>query len=447
MIVGTNRSTICKPISHCKQQKVAISKVASQTVTNSKVQDSKIKAPQQSLLLQTLGVCAGNMLLCGFAHASSALVVESEQTNSLPYFLLVGALLAFGAVNGFFTVMKTAVDKSTENQLLGKALARHKSFVATSSESSNAQNPSSSKTANQTENAQSIESNNRAKSLQTQFKQGLGKSGIAQWSYDEPPKEFGRAYQSFTQPSQPVVYTNQIIAQNVMEYMTYYTLQNVFVPWNEDRSLAPHVLQAEFQKNFGKVGACAWGRKEATEKVPGAEYSRAYSTETQASEPVSEQTHYQYVVSRDEAQYQQQQQQDLLQNSKYDLGEQQLSFLAQMALEASRQVEEMKTEDRSISAHVMQSEFSGTVGRTGSVAHKVKQQNKLEQLQQVQRAYAVETVTSAPVSVEAEQQKVEETKSKNPIIRLLQAIINFFKWLLSLIFGKGDSGSNKPVAA
>eukprot|EP01025_Chloroclados_australasicus_P062293 TRINITY_DN817_c0_g1_i2.p1 TRINITY_DN817_c0_g1~~TRINITY_DN817_c0_g1_i2.p1 ORF type:complete len:426 (-),score=53.51 TRINITY_DN817_c0_g1_i2:299-1576(-) len=425
MIVGTNRSTICKPISHCKQQKVAISKVASQTVTNSKVQDSKIKAPQQSLLLQTLGVCAGNMLLCGFAHASSALVVESEQTNSLPYFLLVGALLAFGAVNGFFTVMKTAVDKSTENQLLGKALARHKSFVATSSESSNAQNPSSSKTANQTENAQSIESNNRAKSLQTQFKQGLGKSGIAQWSYDEPPKEFGRAYQSFTQPSQP----------------------NVFVPWNEDRSLAPHVLQAEFQKNFGKVGACAWGRKEATEKVPGAEYSRAYSTETQASEPVSEQTHYQYVVSRDEAQYQQQQQQDLLQNSKYDLGEQQLSFLAQMALEASRQVEEMKTEDRSISAHVMQSEFSGTVGRTGSVAHKVKQQNKLEQLQQVQRAYAVETVTSAPVSVEAEQQKVEETKSKNPIIRLLQAIINFFKWLLSLIFGKGDSGSNKPVAA
>eukprot|EP01025_Chloroclados_australasicus_P062294 TRINITY_DN817_c0_g1_i3.p1 TRINITY_DN817_c0_g1~~TRINITY_DN817_c0_g1_i3.p1 ORF type:complete len:382 (-),score=47.55 TRINITY_DN817_c0_g1_i3:299-1444(-) len=381
MIVGTNRSTICKPISHCKQQKVAISKVASQTVTNSKVQDSKIKAPQQSLLLQTLGVCAGNMLLCGFAHASSALVVESEQTNSLPYFLLVGALLAFGAVNGFFTVMKTAVDKSTENQLLGKALARHKSFVATSSESSNAQNPSSSKTANQTENAQSIESNNRAKSLQTQFKQGLGKSGIAQWSYDEPPKEFGRAYQSFTQPSQP----------------------NVFVPWNEDRSLAPHVLQAEFQKNFGKVGACAWGRKEATEKVPGAEYSRAYSTETQASEP--------------------------------------------MALEASRQVEEMKTEDRSISAHVMQSEFSGTVGRTGSVAHKVKQQNKLEQLQQVQRAYAVETVTSAPVSVEAEQQKVEETKSKNPIIRLLQAIINFFKWLLSLIFGKGDSGSNKPVAA
>eukprot|EP01023_Acetabularia_acetabulum_P008955 TRINITY_DN13945_c0_g1_i12.p1 TRINITY_DN13945_c0_g1~~TRINITY_DN13945_c0_g1_i12.p1 ORF type:complete len:450 (-),score=74.80 TRINITY_DN13945_c0_g1_i12:513-1862(-) len=395
-----------------------------------------------------LGACTGQLIFTQMAQASTA-AVDIQQSGSLPYILLFGALLAAGTLNGLMSVVKTAVDKSSEKELLEKALNRHQSFVGQTQEQNQTQNVDENKAGVQKWQAlkQAAKRSQSTLPMTAQFQQGIGKSGIAAKLKKQNQEQFklqkdnlGRAYAVATEASKPVVY----------------------VLWNEDRETSAHVLQAQLSKNFGKVMNASWG-VQSSEQVQ-KETTRAYAVETQPSDMRQkiiwdeDRTLSAHVLqSRSSENFGKSMFASWNPTSNAESAAQQKCTRAYaqqtkpsqpMATNLGKEIHEILSEDRCVAAHVMQSGFCGLCGKVGFAAYS---QQKLQQNEKVSRAYAVYTVPSQLVSLQ--QLAKEETEllhqqnqAKNPLVQLFLAIINFFKWLLSLIFGGGNNNS-KPATA
>eukprot|EP01026_Neomeris_dumetosa_P014086 TRINITY_DN1503_c0_g1_i3.p1 TRINITY_DN1503_c0_g1~~TRINITY_DN1503_c0_g1_i3.p1 ORF type:complete len:525 (-),score=110.82 TRINITY_DN1503_c0_g1_i3:439-2013(-) len=481
----------------------------------------------QTQLITTLGLCAGQLVLSGMAEASPAIAVEGQQGISLPLLLLGGLLLVAGAMNGVFTVMKTAIEKQSQQQLLDKALTRHNNFVngvdnldvtneEVITEQEEQQQDISSTQMGTGKSGIQIQSTEQAElesvqeggqvlavaassaemvsipedrtlsahSLTSTFQTGVGKTGVCDRSGQpiaEGETNIGRAFAVATPPSEPVQYSNQVSSQD----SSTPSQSQEYVPYSisEVRSLSAHSLLASFQTGLGKTGYSSWSGKYKFKPVlktghgywlstTPTEYSKEdltqneidskqvgfsnlvgkvgesswtqtlkseeaaekvtpYESATEASEPVSLETHYQYITSR---------------TQPSDAVEQQAQ---------KEEVVEKVVEDRSEAGEVMKSEFEKSLGRVGSAGFSEKQVTE----EAVTRAQLelVETEVSHPVSQHIVEEVEEEAKeeeeevtpqlSKNPLVRLIQAILNFFKWLWNLLFGGGSSSGSKPAAA
>eukprot|EP01026_Neomeris_dumetosa_P014084 TRINITY_DN1503_c0_g1_i1.p1 TRINITY_DN1503_c0_g1~~TRINITY_DN1503_c0_g1_i1.p1 ORF type:complete len:758 (-),score=129.08 TRINITY_DN1503_c0_g1_i1:439-2712(-) len=323
-----------------------------------------------------------------------------------------------------------------------------------------------------------------AHSLTSTFQTGVGKTGVCDRSGQpiaEGETNIGRAFAVATPPSEPVQYSNQVSSQD----SSTPSQSQEYVPYSisEVRSLSAHSLLASFQTGLGKTGYSSWSGKYKFKPVlktghgywlstTPTEYSKEdltqneidskqvgfsnlvgkvgesswtqtlkseeaaekvtpYESATEASEPVSLETHYQYITSR---------------TQPSDAVEQQAQ---------KEEVVEKVVEDRSEAGEVMKSEFEKSLGRVGSAGFSEKQVTE----EAVTRAQLelVETEVSHPVSQHIVEEVEEEAKeeeeevtpqlSKNPLVRLIQAILNFFKWLWNLLFGGGSSSGSKPAAA
>eukprot|EP01023_Acetabularia_acetabulum_P008956 TRINITY_DN13945_c0_g1_i2.p1 TRINITY_DN13945_c0_g1~~TRINITY_DN13945_c0_g1_i2.p1 ORF type:complete len:493 (-),score=75.94 TRINITY_DN13945_c0_g1_i2:603-2081(-) len=438
-----------------------------------------------------LGACTGQLIFTQMAQASTA-AVDIQQSGSLPYILLFGALLAAGTLNGLMSVVKTAVDKSSEKELLEKALNRHQSFVGQTQEQNQTQNVDENKAGVQKWQAlkQAAKRSQSTLPMTAQFQQGIGKSGIAAKLKKQNQEQFklqkdnlGRAYAVATEASKPVVYvlwnedretsahvlqaqlsknfgkgmnvswgvqsSEQVLEETTRAYAveTQPSDMRQKIIWDEDRTLSAHVLQSRSSENFGKSMFASWNPTSNAESAAQQKCTRAYAQQTKPSQPVSKETHYQFITYRRIFFYDSQTQ-SKSQTKLVTMDEQQVSFLAQMATNLGKEIHEILSEDRCVAAHVMQSGFCGLCGKVGFAAYS---QQKLQQNEKVSRAYAVYTVPSQLVSLQ--QLAKEETEllhqqnqAKNPLVQLFLAIINFFKWLLSLIFGGGNNNS-KPATA